>query len=206
MIYYILPPIIIIISIAALIFFLFKKVSIYPNQEILRQNLESPKDESFINKIPAILKQLILRILEKTIQRLKLLALKFHNISNEWGRLIRKKRQQDELSLSQRESEMELFEKKEIIQEDLTRPMIKSTVVHPDNRSKSSSQKNHLEEILIKRIAINPRDIEAYERLGDYYNEQTNLKDALECYKQVLKLSPSHYKAKSKIRRIEKII
>ena len=63
-----------------------------------------------------------------------------------------------------------------------------------------------MEEVLIKRIAINPKDIEAYERLGDYYLEGENYQDSKECFKQVLKLSPTHHKARLKIRKLEKLI
>lgn len=66
--------------------------------------------------------------------------------------------------------------------------------------------KNQLEEILIERISMNPRDIEAYERLGDYYLEQDNLTDAKECYRQVLKLSPAYRLVKIKIRRLERLL
>jgi lipoprotein NlpI len=69
----------------------------------------------------------------------------------------------------------------------------------------SLKEKNKLEDALIKRIAINPRDIEAYERLGDYYLESNNFQDSLECFKQVLRLSPTHHKARLRIRRLERM-
>lgn len=71
---------------------------------------------------------------------------------------------------------------------------------------KKTNEKSRLEEALIKRIAINPKDIEAYERLGDYYMDSVNHIDAKECYKQVLKLSRNHFKAKSKLRALERIL
>ena len=74
------------------------------------------------------------------------------------------------------------------------------------NQQLEIKEKNQLEEALIRRVAINPRDIEAYERLGDYYMESENFRDSHECFKQVLILSPSHYKAKIRIRKIEKLI
>lgn len=70
----------------------------------------------------------------------------------------------------------------------------------------TTTPKNQLEEILIERISMNPRDIEAYERLGDYYLEQDNLTDAKECYRQVLKLSPAYRLVKIKIRRLERLL
>jgi hypothetical protein len=67
-------------------------------------------------------------------------------------------------------------------------------------------KKEQLEDILVERISINPRDIEAYERLGDYYLEQENMVDAKECYRQVLKLSPAYRLVKIKIRRLERLL
>lgn len=84
--------------------------------------------------------------------------------------------------------------------------MVSERVTKPERKAVVTKVKNKLEDTLIKRIAINPRDIEAYERLGDYYIEQDNLTDALECYRQVLRLSPVHHKAKIKISKIERVI
>lgn len=66
--------------------------------------------------------------------------------------------------------------------------------------------KEQLEELLIGRIVSNPRDVEAYERLGDYYLENENYIDAKECYRQVLKLSPVNRLVKIKIRRLERVL
>jgi hypothetical protein len=59
------------------------------------------------------------------------------------------------------------------------------------------------EEALIHRIAENPRDIEAYRDLGDYYMAIGNIKDAKDSFKMVLKLRPRDLKAKSSLREIE---
>jgi len=67
-------------------------------------------------------------------------------------------------------------------------------------------KREQMEDILIERISLNPRDIEAYERLGDYYLEQGNLVDAKECYRQVLKLSPAYRLVKIKIRKLERLL
>jgi hypothetical protein len=59
------------------------------------------------------------------------------------------------------------------------------------------------EDALIHRIAENPKDIEAYRELGDYYLAIANIKDAKESFKMVLKLRPRDLKAKSSLREIE---
>ncbi len=67
-------------------------------------------------------------------------------------------------------------------------------------------KKDLFEKILIDRIAANPKDIEAYERLGEYYLEIENWNYAKECFKQVIKLNPKNTNAKSKMRKLEKIL
>ena len=59
------------------------------------------------------------------------------------------------------------------------------------------------EAALIYRIAENPKDIEAYREIGDYYLGIGNIKDAKESFKMVLKLRPRDLKAKSSLREIE---
>lgn len=59
------------------------------------------------------------------------------------------------------------------------------------------------EEALIHRIAENPKDMEAYRELGDYYMSIENIKDAKDSFKMVLKLRPRDLKAKSNLREIE---
>lgn len=83
-------------------------------------------------------------------------------------------------------------------------PMLSSMLARP-SRSSVESKKSQFEEIMIERVAMNPRDIEAYERLGEYYMQLENYDDAKECYKQVLRLSPVNRKAKIRMRRLEKI-
>lgn len=100
-----------------------------------------------------------------------------------------------------------MFAKKEIVQNDQTddffefkeeRIMISKDVVHPEEK------KDELESILVERIAADPRDIEAYERLGDYYVSQSNKADAEACYKQVLKLNPQSLSVRNKLSRFKR--
>ena len=79
-------------------------------------------------------------------------------------------------------------------------PMISDSVVYPESKKiemqresvkkKQQEKKQQLEEVLVERIAQDPRDVDAYERLGDYYKDQGNNTDARSCYKYVLKLNP----------------
>ena len=88
----------------------------------------------------------------------------------------------------------------------LSRPMVSERATHPERVHKKTAAPNIREEDFIARIAANPKDFTAYEGLGDYYLEAHNIKDAKECYRQVLKLSPVQRMVKIKIRRLEKIL
>jgi hypothetical protein len=233
MLYYILPPIVIVISLAILISFLFRKVAQIPSEELLNNDQEAGVLRAKMKVAPTVVGHFTLRILERMMHKFKLMSLKFHNISNEWFHSIRRKREkgmkamenarrfeeqqrvrqeqeleQSEVKITRPEVSIEASEEEELVIQRQRkvlpkRPMLRGDIVRPDKEVKVE-RKEQLEDVLIKRIAINPKDIEAYERLGDYYMEQLNLLDALECYKQVLKLSPVNYKAKSKIRKIER--
>lgn len=86
------------------------------------------------------------------------------------------------------------------------RPTVSDTVAHPEIKKNVGHDERLKEEALIARIARDPKDFTAYEALGDHYLEIGNIKDAKECYRQVLKLSPVHRLVKIKIRRLEKLL
>lgn len=93
-------------------------------------------------------------------------------------------------------------EKKEFV----PRPTLSESMTHPELQKHVVKKESPREETLIGRIARDPKDFTAYEELGDHYLETGNIKDAKECYRQVLKLSPVHRLVKIKIRRLEKLL
>jgi tetratricopeptide (TPR) repeat protein len=221
MLNYILPPIIIIVSVSVLILFLFRKAQQIPAQEFVSRE-KKQKDGKKLSAIFSAVGQFGLKILERIMHRSKLMALKFHNISNDLFHSIHEKRQrrvreQQEIIEKNINSGEVLNAEKKVLeinqpqndqfslkQNKDPRPLVREAVI--SSQQAKIREKNKLEETLIRRIAINPKDIEAYERLGDYYLESENFHDSIECFRQVLKLSPIHYKARLRIRRIEKII
>ena len=88
-------------------------------------------------------------------------------------------------------------------EERVFKPILSDKIVVPESASET---KDKLEELLIERIAVNPKDIEAYERLGEYYMEIKSYNDAKECFKQVIKLNPGNRNVKYKIRRLEYLL
>lgn len=219
MLYYIIPPLIIIVGLAVLASFLFRKVNQIPRGELAFLEEEKKEGrEGFWSGFGKIFSKFTLKVLEKLTQRFKLYSLKFHNCSQSWFQSIKKRREKQASREVQAEAEgkdeikPEVFLKQEIkvhqpkiirTEEIKTSPMVSRKVVLPEQ---GIVVKDRLEEALIERIATNPSDIEAYERLGDYYMDQENYEEALQCFGYVLKLSPMHRKARTRMRRLERML
>lgn len=221
MLYLILPPVVIVGALIALVYFFSKR---FPRVEKeiadqLNQPETSQKQESHFF---ASVKGFLLSVLEHLAQWFKVFALRSYNMFHSWTQSLREKKNKSmSAPLKSIPSEEVLIEKplpqnKPIISpvsEQPVRPMVSQLMTKPEEKktpliieSPAPVIKNQLEDILVERIASNPRDLEAYERLGEYYMEQGNLQDAKECYRQVLRLSPVHRLAKIKIRRLEKLL
>ena len=228
MLYLIIPPAVIIVSLALLLFLLSRKISNFSDEENARLSKESQqakiakklKKFSF-SKASAI----TFGFLEIISQWFKVLFLKSHNIADKCFRSIKEKKNKNGLNSPQKNFLKKktvakfipggLLARKRIkkasrnngeVSDINNRPMVSKKAAQPEDFRGRPIIKDKLEEALIERIAVNPRDLEAYERLGDYYIERQNLEDALECYRQVLKLSPVNYKARVKIRKLEKVL
>lgn len=89
------------------------------------------------------------------------------------------------------------------VEEKPIKPMISERVAKPKY---ITEMKDRLEDLLIERIAANPKDVEAYERLGEYYMEIENFEFAKECFKQVIKLSPANRNAKYTLKKLERLL
>jgi tetratricopeptide (TPR) repeat protein len=256
MLYSILPPIVVVLSLVGIIVFLVKKFSkikeACQNDAIENQEKENFGNEvSFENKniekkagIWKKIEGFFLVILEKTIRRLKTLFLKLEVKSGTLSGKIRMRRNREnsldkenifpdkqeekilekvigyktqknfkETAVSENKQSLEAGsvknnwsdkKKKVLVEEEkIVEPMISKNVTLPKTSLKT---KNKLEELLIERVATNPKDIEAYERLGEYYMEIENYNDAKECFKQVMKLNPLDRNVKYKIRRLERLL
>ncbi len=255
--YFVLPPVIIVISLALVIFLISRKFLDIKKEIEKNRNDVNDENESGLS---LSVKMRMLGALEKTAQLVKIFSLRIHNWiegkirflrerririnQNKEKLLMRKKDDKDgnksiEYDLELRDdfsqgnddasgehnrSEEEkgkvfawrkvarIFKKKKkvidiaeetdnkennVLESDIV--MISEEVVYPEAKKKEEVEKEELENILIERIASDPRDIEAYERLGDYYVGQKNGRDARECYRQVLKLNPRNVSVKRKL-------
>jgi hypothetical protein len=252
MLYSIIPPIIIVLSLIGIIVFLAKKAPqvalLEDSDDIKELSGDEIEKRGFFKRIfrsngaeGGGLKQGFLAFLEKFTRKLRVLFLKLENLFTRWSENIRKKRKSQTMAESEENKNipgeisdegMQNGTNGDIIsrvrnygqkidvanrnttqtrkmnlpqdeEERVFRPIISEKVVIP--RSKPEI-KNRLERILIERIAANPKDTEAYERLGEYYFEIENYQHSKECFKQVVKLDPMNANVKDKMRKLERLL
>lgn len=254
--YLIVPPIIVVVSLSFVLWYLSRKgADPLVAAKVSRLEGEAEQKVSFLRT-----KTYFLRLLEKTAYRFKVISLKVHNAlhnlthslkesqrrfqaksvvpelsekmteqtgaaeqkpdigrADESRSFLKRYREKKEKT---REETVSSQTEKEITAEQATlstpaivlesplsaRPMVSETVTHPEKERAVTREQSLREAELIASISANPKDFAAYEQLGDYYLEIGNVKDAKECYRQVLKLSPVQRMARIKIRRLEKIL
>ena len=236
MLYSIVPPILVVASLIGIILFLMRKApqiaELSEREErrnlILEENLLKKAVNRMKGDSEGTWKRRSLLFLEKLTRKFKVLFLKLENVFTLWNESIKRKRkdhmiergesleQKDTKNILEKMKEYRLNQEREgrievrpidvepVAREIYERPMISERVVKPE--SKKAEIKNHLEKILIDRIAANPKDTEAYERLGEYYFEIENYNHAKECFKQVIKLNPANEEAKNRMRKLERLL
>lgn len=234
--YLVVPPIVVVLCLSFLLWYLSRKGS---DPTIAQKVLESERMEAPIS-FPRT-KEFFLKILEKFGQRFKVVSLRAHNSLHKFTQTVKANRikvhtaviatptleerrfvsdvPQSERAVAPaeilvtpivrrernvaRRPMMRAAEKGEPVP---PRPMVSETAAHPEQGKRVTRPDTSREEHMIARIARDPKDFTAYEELGDYYLGVGNIKDAKECYRQVLKLSPVHRMVKIKIRRLEKLL
>ncbi|MFA5871256.1 MAG: hypothetical protein WC858_00895 [Parcubacteria group bacterium] len=229
------PPIILLISLVALILLVWRKISRLKSRGIQLGVSEkiSVNAEREGTKSKRILVTLA-RILENLLILLKNGFKKSEMIVSGWALKMKKgKRNTDEQSFASPGNELQdqagfLDKIKNISLDDENRPDTDEEMLIrkeegagftsglavlrrkkqpemplPKLREEPIPENKAREEALIFRIAENPKDIEAYRELGDYYLATGNIKDAKDSFKMVLKLRPRDLKAKSSLREIE---
>jgi hypothetical protein len=240
MLYSIIPPILVILSVIGIIIFLVKKtpeINRLEREEKLEKDRElraktSSGDDNFFertahdSKVALKFKQGSSVFLEKVVSYGRIGFLKLEKASKRFRDGVKKETSEKNIA-SIKESEtldgisdkaethnpekinirerlgLKQKAKQEEIEEKFFRPFVSDHAVVPKRRRETKSR---LEELLIERIAANPKDIEAYERLGEYYLEVKNLEHSKECFKQVLRLNSTNENARYKIRKLEKIL
>lgn len=236
MLYSIIPPILVVLSLVGLILFLVKKapqVANFPEEQNFSADSKIDlREPGLFSKSVQKTKGLnwkvgeraALAILEKLMKLLRFIFLKPGAIFSRWWiriKNIRKSKAAEQIIEEQSKSADEDIinkiknyrsDKKIVIKKGGSEPIIESEEkpVKPMVSEKVAKPKteirDRLEELLIERIAANPKDIEAYERLGEYYLEIENFEFAKECFKQVIRLNPSNRNVKYKMKKLERLL
>ncbi|MDP2838047.1 MAG: tetratricopeptide repeat protein [Candidatus Moranbacteria bacterium] len=246
--YLVVPPIIVVVSLSFLVWYLSRKGT----DPVIAQKVLASEESAAHIAFPRT-KEFFLKMLEKFGQRFKVTSLRLHNTLHEFTQSVKARRLRVHISANVRQEEKKDRshddreqaalaydvagdqEQKSVVMrvpetllatpivrqakhvprqfslpeekpEKIPRPMVSDVATHPEKKKRPPRPSVIREEALIARIARDPKDFTAYEALGDYYLEMENIKDAKECYRQVLKLSPIHRMVKIKIRRLEKLL
>ncbi len=215
-----LPPVIVIITFNFLLWFLAKKQSDpFVQEEINR--LTNGEVEAY-NSV----RTWFWGFTEKMTKRARVMMLRFHNVLGDWSKVAKQNKehngQEGGTEIQNPSVQEPVMPRTDITSTPKTedsfieRPIVRrevrvestGTTGAPLRTNVSDIKKEFTshEEDFIASIAKNPKDYSAYEKLGDYYMENGNIKDAKECYRQVLRLSPANREVKMKIRRLEKML
>lgn len=239
----ILPPLVIVVSIALLARYLSLKVADPNVSEKISVALGSVESGAMARSLSRT--EFFLKLSDRLVSTFKVLSLRIHNFFQQSSEHLREKRKkiqemkrvaenvsssaQGRLAALSRPSfsswwksrrpEAEVpeivpqaeispvFLEETVDQESESLP-VASPVASPSlpvrGRSNRKRQEKWKEDEYIRRIAENPKDIAAYEALGDYYFSIESMKDAKDCYRQALKLQPTNRIVKIKIRKLEK--
>lgn len=217
-----IPPLALIAALVALVIVLGKKSAAVKKRG--HQMSIGPREEIQKSTAQARWKKILsgtLNVLEKTLSLFKKIFQASETALAGWLKKVKEKRlgkkepampggREFDLEYQQNKSKSALFspEEKRGIRKD---PIIAREVVVKSKKEpiptvmkeELSPEDKMREEALIHRIAENPKDVEAYREIGDYYLAVGNIKDAKDSFKMVLKLRPRDLKAKSSLREIE---
>ena len=223
-----IPPIILIAALAALAIILGKKSADLKRGGLFQTDRDAPGRRAGVGERIKLIGGKSLHLLEKALNVVKGFFRKTEPIIASWVMKLRAKRNGKglkEIGESSRDGTGKPSADVRLIREIERAEEVHADIVELDREEKLPGReviarrkivepapviKKEIlpedkvrEAALIYRIAENPRDIEAYRELGDYYLGVGNIKDAKESFKMVLKLRPRDLKAKSCLREIE---
>jgi hypothetical protein len=221
-----IPPIILIVALTALVVMLGRKSADFKKvQSIQPEPADAGPRTSLKGRLNSFGKAM-LHLIEIILDFLKSSFRKFEQVVSVWVAKLKARRNGKKVDAGMPE-EFVLEEKAEKIIEEIEKTedislsypesedsiryvgsevVVRRKIMEPPvviQKKEPMPEDRVREAALIYRIAENPRDIEAYREIGDYYLGIGNIKDAKESFKMVLKLRPRDLKAKSSLREIE---
>jgi len=228
-----LSPVILVAALAGLVIIIGKKSTALKKAKLFQEKTAMSENttRNWKDRLKSVGKA-ILHLMEKILVLVKTFFKKIEHISSNWAMKLKAKRsgrKVEDISLENAELEEKLGASEDSVKivEETTKKNEayagldqggeRITYVNSEVISRRKIQNEPVvvlkkeplpedkvqEAALIYRIAENPKDIEAYREIGDYYMGIGNIKDAKESFKMVLKLRPRDLKAKSSLREIE---
>lgn len=153
--------------------------------------------------------------LEKTLRKTRVLILKIDNI---FVNLIGKSREKSQIWTVRSRAWMEQHRLKKIQKLQVLEKLDQAEIIETIQKAKEEVRKEadgkkideaapekvkfSEEKNCIDMIARDPRNVDAYKRLGFLYCEQGNKDDAKNCFKQVLKLNPDDLEVIGKMKEL----
>jgi len=221
-----LPPIILVAALAALAIMLGRKSADLKRIKVFQSQTDAPSEKTNWKNRLNFIGRKILHLLEKMLTLVKLVFKKTEQATSIWAARLRAKRKgknfdqnapEEPMKKPDEASIIEQIEKNEEISRDFAKKgdnlryvgnevIVRRKIIDEPvivQKKEPIPEDKVREAALIYRIAENPRDIEAYREIGDYYLAIGNIKDAKDSFKMVLKLRPRDLKAKSSLREIE---
>lgn len=202
-----LPQIIIIVSIAGIIFIVARKIpslskipediKVSDVSDSFKKKFKAP---SFINKLWFKIKSFryseyshkFLDFSEKVLRKLKFVFLKLENKLTDWAELLKEYSQKVKIRRQGIGVRINSDSEKNV----------ESKIFHSSDVTSSIEDLDKLEEKCIAAIAKNPRDIKAYKELGSLYIKKNNVPDAREAFQQVLRLDHFDKDAEEQLRKL----
>ncbi|MDD5590168.1 MAG: tetratricopeptide repeat protein [Candidatus Portnoybacteria bacterium] len=222
-----IPLVIIVIGAAGVAVIIVKKVPI-----LLKLPACAPEQECFSlsEKIKIRLRSLkyanfqtsFILWIEKTLRKFRVALLKIDNV---FADMISGAREKSQIWTIRSRAWMEQHQLRKIKKLQVLEKLDKAQVVETIQKAKDELRQrkqnivkkeirggfdaaaafNRFEERkLIDLIARNPRDAEAYRKLGFLYCGEENKEDARNCFKQVIKINPGDSEVVAKLRELEK--
>lgn len=213
-----LPQLIIVASIAGIIAIIVRKLptlsSIPDDMKIADINGKSEKFKvpGFLHKLWLKIKSFkysehfhkLLDITEKFLRKLKVMFLKIENKTSDWAEALRKHSQNFKIRREGIEIEVKSADESANSSFVSLKKSESRSSANKEDKDTSPADKelNALEEKYISEITKNPRNTEAYRRLGDLYIKKNNISDARETFRQILRLNPSDKDAGLKLMKL----
>jgi len=201
-----IPQFIILVSLSAIIFIIGRNISKIKDIDddfMLEDSVEKKEKEKFvylfkklvgkINKKTYQKKMNLFWIFaEKTLRKIRISFLRFDNRIVSILNKLREKhvyKQRHNSAFVDKNSAKNNNDNKENITGNIER-----NTIYTKKKRRTPKEKEY-----INSIIKNPADIVSYWKLGLIYSRRKNYKDAVSCFRQILKIDPTYVKARKKI-------